>query len=332
MQKGSEYLTLKEIEVLSCLVNNVKRKQIAIMLDISENTIKYHIKNISVKLECNSQTDISYAAQCFFKLRRLNMVYKKLNATHRVRTFVARHSTKSSFKRIVIKTIFPNQYLSLQSIFSKHKIPFEIVAHNAINIPSLMHKILHISFDRIIVEYDDHKKIETIFVRNYDNPFFIISFFCKVFGAHNLHHIDRIKTTKYTFKKIAIITVVLSSLSYMMYRFHYSTKSIDHISPMIPEAILEKNHDVLNRINALYKCQHTSLKLLIVRGPAKSGKTFCARVFSADKTYVLKTEINASDENSLYNSLYSFAKLLAANNTYFSAQLNHIHSIPSDKI
>ena len=52
--------TLKEIEVLKVLSLNKTNKEIAEMQFISENTVKYHIKNILKKLKVKSKEDAKY--------------------------------------------------------------------------------------------------------------------------------------------------------------------------------------------------------------------------------------------------------------------------------
>ncbi len=52
--------TLKEIEVLKIISLNKTNKEIAKTLDISENTVKYHVKNILKKLEVTSREGAKY--------------------------------------------------------------------------------------------------------------------------------------------------------------------------------------------------------------------------------------------------------------------------------
>ncbi len=53
-------LTIKEIEILKTLSLGKTNKEIATMQFISENTVKYHIKNICKKLEVSSKKDAKY--------------------------------------------------------------------------------------------------------------------------------------------------------------------------------------------------------------------------------------------------------------------------------
>jgi DNA-binding NarL/FixJ family response regulator len=53
---GDDSLTQREIEVLQLAANGHRNKQIAYELDITEETVKFHIKNILSKLEANDRT------------------------------------------------------------------------------------------------------------------------------------------------------------------------------------------------------------------------------------------------------------------------------------
>ncbi|HEY8562542.1 MAG TPA: response regulator transcription factor [Pyrinomonadaceae bacterium] len=53
---GADSLTQREIEVLQFAANGYRNKQIAFELDITEETVKFHIKNILSKLEANDRT------------------------------------------------------------------------------------------------------------------------------------------------------------------------------------------------------------------------------------------------------------------------------------
>jgi LuxR family maltose regulon positive regulatory protein len=47
---GSAILTIKEREILALLAQNLSNKEIAITLDVSEQTVKWHLKNLFLKL------------------------------------------------------------------------------------------------------------------------------------------------------------------------------------------------------------------------------------------------------------------------------------------
>ncbi len=52
-----EQLTNREVQLLSWMVEGYSNKAIAQQLFISENTVKYHIKNIFQKLEVQNRTE-----------------------------------------------------------------------------------------------------------------------------------------------------------------------------------------------------------------------------------------------------------------------------------
>ena len=61
-RRGYEDLTPREVEVLQQLAKGLANKEIADVLDISENTIKGHLKNITGKLRVADRTEAVTAA------------------------------------------------------------------------------------------------------------------------------------------------------------------------------------------------------------------------------------------------------------------------------
>ena len=48
---GGALLTIKEREILGLLAQNLANKEIALALDLSEQTVKWHLKNLFQKLD-----------------------------------------------------------------------------------------------------------------------------------------------------------------------------------------------------------------------------------------------------------------------------------------
>jgi DNA-binding NarL/FixJ family response regulator len=53
---ADETLSVRELDVLRCIRDGFKNKEIAVRLDISETTVNFHIKNLVGKLQANDRT------------------------------------------------------------------------------------------------------------------------------------------------------------------------------------------------------------------------------------------------------------------------------------
>ena len=52
------YLTERELDIVSCIINGRSAKFIASILNISINTVNYHMKNIMRKLNCHTRDQL----------------------------------------------------------------------------------------------------------------------------------------------------------------------------------------------------------------------------------------------------------------------------------
>jgi len=57
-----DQLTVRELEVLRLVTAGRRNKEIALELGISENTVKYHLRNILEKLHAQSRTEVATRA------------------------------------------------------------------------------------------------------------------------------------------------------------------------------------------------------------------------------------------------------------------------------
>ncbi|MCZ7673224.1 MAG: LuxR C-terminal-related transcriptional regulator [Chloroflexi bacterium] len=57
MAELGEPLSVRELDVLGCIVNGAANKDVAAELHISQNTVKVHLRNIYTKLGASSRTE-----------------------------------------------------------------------------------------------------------------------------------------------------------------------------------------------------------------------------------------------------------------------------------
>jgi len=62
IQASEEILSHREFEVLELIVRGRKNRQIALVLEIEERTVRFHVENILDKLSVNNRTEAVYHA------------------------------------------------------------------------------------------------------------------------------------------------------------------------------------------------------------------------------------------------------------------------------
>ena len=93
--KSSEYeelqsikdknFTIREIDIIACLIHNRGEKKIADLLSISPRTVSAHVRNIMQKLTCNSREGIIDFVEKSGKLNLLKNLKKFLFLTFNIR-------------------------------------------------------------------------------------------------------------------------------------------------------------------------------------------------------------------------------------------------------
>ncbi|MDG1436827.1 MAG: helix-turn-helix transcriptional regulator [Rickettsiaceae bacterium] len=68
-------LTMREIDIISCILHNRGEKKIASLLDISYRTVSSHVRNIMNKFACNSRDHIIDAIEKSGRLKYLRQYY-----------------------------------------------------------------------------------------------------------------------------------------------------------------------------------------------------------------------------------------------------------------
>lgn len=86
--------TLREVDVMACLINNRGEKKIASILDIAPRTVSTHVYNITNKLNCNSRDQIIDFIEATGQIAHFREYYLHLLLKHSFNKFLRQFTAK----------------------------------------------------------------------------------------------------------------------------------------------------------------------------------------------------------------------------------------------
>ena len=108
--------TLREVDVMACLINNRGEKKIASILEIAPRTVSTHVYNITNKLNCNSRDQIIDFIENTGQINHFREYYLHLLLKHNFSKFLKQFASKVAFSGIAV-TCDESEMLALDDIF-----------------------------------------------------------------------------------------------------------------------------------------------------------------------------------------------------------------------
>ena len=130
---GDINFTLREIDIIACIINNRGDKKIAFLLSISPRTVSTHVRNIMLKLNCNSKESIIDFVEKFGKTKIFRQYYAELLSEASFNNYLAK-----------IKKLLNNSEITIDIITKESAI--------AKNIPLLQQLKKHLALANIVLE------------------------------------------------------------------------------------------------------------------------------------------------------------------------------------
>ena len=132
-QIGDMNFTLREIDIIACIINNRGDKKIAFLLSISPRTVSTHVRNIMLKLNCNSKESIIDFVEKYGKTKIFRQYYAELLSEASFNNYLAK-----------IKKLLNNNDITIDIITKESAI--------AKNIPLLQQLKKHLALANIVLE------------------------------------------------------------------------------------------------------------------------------------------------------------------------------------
>ncbi len=318
---GNLQFTIREIDVIACIIHNRGEKKIANLLSISPRTVSSHVHNIMLKCSLHSKDGVidfiqksgklSYLKQYYISLlvidtfkRHLDKIKKQINKNNII--WVVYSGEITIQQKPLLSDI--EKYFKLANVelclTSDKKLPYDLntelekieAGDYFIAILNLLKSIIDKEgIDRIIKEFENEYQsiIEEQPLQE------IISAPIK----SQFHNIPKIK--------LGIITslMILGIILFLQLKDNFSN---------IQEPILARSNFILPHDNILLKRTKINeeiekkfsgpdnIKTVVLVGTGGSGKTTLARQYARKQNNSIVWEINAENGNTL---LYSFEKL-----------------------
>jgi len=294
--------TLKEIDVISALINGKSIKSIAALLNLSPKTVETHLRNIKQKLNCSSKETVIDFIEKSDKYLLFNKHYTNLliNAEfERLLNKIGKIGQEIAVKcsNVCNKVI---QHLSICNIKinDNSNIIFNCNVRNYyLDFLDLIQKLKQdIKIDKQIEEFKkfyQEKTTNVVVVKDIKN-----------------NNIFTRKNKKYL---MYVIAAVLAIISFFICINYENPIQIRMDIPKIHENVLLKRSQITRQIDKILDMQE-GIKVTVLTGPGGAGKTTIAREYIISQGSNVVWEINAETKNSVLNSLEDLANNLAITN------------------
>lgn len=291
--------TLKEIDVISALINGKSIKSIAALLNLSPKTVETHLRNIKQKLNCSSKETVIDFIENSNKYLLFNKHYTNLliNAEfERLLNKIGKIGQEIAVKcsNVCNKAI---QHLSICNIKinDNSNIIFNCnVKDYYLDFLDFIQKLKQdIKIDKQIEEFKKFYQEKTTNV--------------VVVKDLKKNNIFTRKNKKYL---MYVIAAVLAIISFFICINYEEPIQLRMDIPKIHEDVLLKRSQITRQIDKILDMQE-GIKVAVLTELGGAGKTTIAREYIISQDSNVIWEINAETENSVLNSLGDLANGLA---------------------
>lgn len=291
--------TIKEIDVISALINGKSVKSIAVLLNLSPKTVETHLRNIKQKLNCSSKETVIDFIENSNKYLLFNKHYTNLliNAEfEKLLKKIGKIGQEIGVKcsKVCNRVIQHLNMCNIQ-INDKASVIFDCKAKDYyLGFLDLIQELRQdVITDKQIEEFKkfyEEKTTNVVIVKDIKNS--------NIFTRKNKRYL------------IYIATIVFTIISLFICINYENPIQVRMDIPKIHEEVLLKRSQITRQIDRILDKQE-GIKIVVLTGPGGAGKTTIAREYIIAQSSNVIWEINAETENSIVNSLGDLANGLA---------------------
>lgn len=314
--------TIREIDIISCIMKSRAEKKIAQILNISPRTVGSHVHNIMCKVGCNSKDQIIDLIEKSGKARKLQQYYQAIIIDTHFRSAlvaISKHLQLPEKSRIFIDDIHMKNKLFVKILDSHLHIAGLQLSSDRNDVGNLFNSKLS-EFNvsnrsyfqlifKIITKLNDSKEIRQI-----ENNFFQeLDNLSNAYQDHSYHsnsqqnelaeHDILTKLIIFIFMIMAVSTIAIlyiknNSTNYIK-KYNFEVSNLNH-----PNYLARK--DIVSQLDkALFNSEEIKVAMLV--GPGGAGKTFLTKQYGMKRNFDLVWIYDLGGDTDIISSLEQMA-------------------------
>lgn len=338
------FFTIREIDILSCMLSGRSAKSIAVLLNLSYKTVETHVRNIFQKTFTHSKEDIINLIESSNKLSNFKNHYifilsdieknkllddlaKNNNPDKEKTIFILDNKSLSNEIKMILEDLskvnIAAKIISSKNEIDKNSYLFDLNTKNQdieltiVNQPTADKIDLQKSFTSYKIFLCELLKIIlNISEKDFENK--ISEYLTKNHEINETIHKEKI-SLKYNYAKHwKILSYIVISISIIYNIFSFYNNNSDLISNLylIPKEKIIQRDEKLTELKIYFNSydKFISNPVAIILGIGGSGKTTLASIFANNSNAKLVWKLNAESYNALSQSFYELLDALSSKN------------------
>ncbi len=323
----AQKLTPREVDVAACVAHARTAKGIASLTNISPRTVEFHIQSLKKKLDAGSRDSLVAAIQNEFENQDfLTAVYNSFIAIQTLDSILGANRGKTEetdFGTLTLKCQSKVLADYIQGNLTRHfkaiAFEYEVIREDeTVTIKSSAsdqnHEITVVdsqSYEAIL--FDCLEKLQSnSFRKDIEKQFQDTCSELKASDTLRMPSVQRKYAWIFNPIYVASLAFLIVSITLSSILISKDTVIARHSLTIPREFSVLDRTSILAQMDTVLKDQ-TGIRTVVLTGIGGSGKTMAARLYAREQDVSINWEINAESQDSIVNSFFRLADILATN-------------------